>query len=128
MENENIEYENVSIGTEQPLVEAKRVNILSYEVKVVNNSEGKEIGTKLVLKVRHPDVPELEISKVKYEKNKKLTESGIWLSRDKDGKLPFKSALAHLLRYYNCNNISELKNKEIDTVTDENGYVIAKGY
>jgi len=128
MENESIEYENISIGTEQPPVEAKRVIILGYEVKVVNNSEGKEIGNKLVLNVKHPDVPDMQISKVKYEKNKKLTESGLWISKDKDGKLPFLSALAHLLRFYHCNNVGELKNKEIDTTADENGYIIAKAY
>jgi len=96
MENENIEYENIPVGNEQPPVEAKRVIV--------------------------------EISKVKYEKNKKLTESGLWISKDKDGKLPFLSALAHLLRFYHCNNISELKNKEIDTTADSNGYIIAKAY
>lgn len=128
MENGSIEYENISIGTEQPPVEAKRVIVLSYESKPVSNSEGKDIGNKLVLKVKHPDVPEMEISKVKYEKNKKLTESGLWISKDKDGKLPFLSALAHLLRHYHCSNIGELKNKEIDTTADLNGYIIAKAY
>ena len=128
MENGSIEYEKIPIGNEQPPIEAKRVVILGYEVKVVNNSEGKEIGNKLVLKVKHPDVPEMELSKVKYEKNKKLTESGLWISKDKDGKIPFLSALAHLLKHYHCSNISDLQNKEIDTVIDENGYVIAKAY
>ena len=128
MENGSIEYEKISIGTEQLPIEAKKVVVLGYEVKVVNNNEGKEIGNKLVLKVKHPDVPEMELSKVKYEKNKKLTESGLWISKDKDGKIPFLSALAHLLRHYRYSNISDLKNKEIDTVIDENGYVIAKAY
>ena len=128
MENENIEYANIPVGNEQPPVEAKRVIVIGYESKAVSNNEGKEIGNKLVLKVKHPDVPEMEISKVKYEKNKKLTESGLWISKDKDGKLPFLSALAHLLRFYHCSNVSELKNKEMDTTTDENGYIIAKAY
>jgi len=128
MENENIEYANIPVGNEQPPVEAKRVIVLGYESKAVSDNVGKEIGNKLVLKVKHPDVTEMEISKVKYEKNKKLTESGLWISKDKDGKLPFLSALAHLLRFYHCNNISELKNKEIDTTADSNGYIIAKAY
>jgi len=128
MENENIEYANIPVGNEQPPVEAKRVIVLGYESKAVSDNAGKEIGNKLVLKVKHPDVTEMEISKVKYEKNKKLTESGLWISKDKDGKLPFLSALAHLLRFYHCNNISELKNKEIDTTADSNGYIIAKAY
>ena len=44
MENGSIEYENMSIGTEQPPVEAKRVVVLSYESKPVSNSEGKDIA------------------------------------------------------------------------------------
>jgi len=128
MENENIEYEEIQVGTEQPPIVAKRVIVLGYESKIVSNNEGKEIGNKLVLKVKHPDVTEMEISKVKYEKNKKLTESGLWISKDKDGNLPFLSALAHLLRFYHCNNVSELRNKEIDTTADDNGYIIAKAY
>jgi len=128
MENENIEYENIPVGNEQPPEEAKKVTVIGYESKAVSNNEGKEIGNKLVLKVKHPDVPEMEISKVKYEKNKKLTESGLWISKDKDGKLPFSGALAHLLRFYHCNKISDLKGREIDTTADENGYIIAKAY
>ncbi len=63
MENENIEYEEIQVGTEQPPIVAKRVIVLGYESKIVSNNEGKEIGNKLVLKVKHPDVTEMEIVK-----------------------------------------------------------------
>jgi hypothetical protein len=126
--NETIEYENVPLGTEQPPVTPKTVRVTGYEVRPVCTTEGKEIGNKLVLKVNHPEVPDMEISKVKFEKNKKLTESGLWVSMDKDGNIPFASALAHLLRFYRCESIAHIKGKEIDTTTDENGYIIAKAY
>jgi len=124
-----MEYENIGIGKEQPPIEAKKVVINGYEVRAVKDRDGKEIGDKLVLKVKHPDVPaEMEISKVKYEKNKKIVESGLWITKDKDGNFPYLSAMAHLLKFYNCSNISKLKDKEIDTTADENGYIIAKAY
>jgi len=121
-------FENVEVGKEQPPIEAKRVNVIDYTEQDVKDREGKEVGTKLVLKVKHPDIPEIEISKAKYEKNKKLTESGLWLGKDKDNRLPFNSAVAHLLRFYNCRTISDMKGKDIDTVTDEGGFIIAKAY
>jgi len=123
-----MEYENTEIGKEQPKLEAKRVKILSYEEVDVKDKNEKDIGKKLVLKVSHPDVPELEISKVKFEKAKKLKESGIWLQKDKDSNLPYNSALSHLLRHYKCSKVSELKGKEIDTTTDDNGFLIVKAY
>jgi hypothetical protein len=126
--NETIEYEKIPLGQEQPPVLPKRVQVLGYEVRRVHDNEGKEIGNKLVLKVKHPDVPEMEISKVKYEKNKKITESGLWVSMDKDGKIPFQSALAKLLRFYRCETISHLRGKELETASDEGGYVIVKAY
>ncbi len=126
--NESIEYENIPVGNEQPPVKPEKVKITSFEVRRVHNSDGKEIGNKLVLKVKHPEVPEMEISKVKFEKNKKIVESGLWVSTDKDGNIPHTSALAHFLRFYGCQTISYLKGKEIDTTADENEYVIAKAY
>jgi len=123
-----MEYENRKIGKEQPKIEAKKVKVLSYDEVDVKDKENKEIGKKLVLKVSHPDIPELEISKVKYEKAKKLKESGIWLQKDKDNSIPFNSALAHLLRHYGCSKVSDLTGKEIGTTTDDNGFLIAKAY
>lgn len=128
MENGNLEFSEMEIGIEQPKIEAKKVKVLSYEEVDVKDKEQKDIGKKLVLKVSHPDVPELELSKVKYEKNKKLKESGIWLSQDGDGNIPYNAALAHLLRHYGCSKVADLKDKELDTICDDNGFLIVKAY
>ena len=121
-----MEYENTGIGKEQPLVEAKPVVVTSIsEEEVVFD---KETAKKLVLRVSHPDVPEMELGKVKFEKNKKLKDSGLWLTKDKDGNLPFNSAVSTLLRFYGCTKITELVEKKIETTQDENGYLVAKAY
>lgn len=122
------EIEEVGIGAEMPPVEPKPVVVLEYGVADVKDKEGKDVGAKLVLTVKHPDVPEMEMSKVKYEKAKGLKEAALWLNKDKDGKIPFNSALATFLRFYKCSNIKDLKDKTIETTTDEGGYVIAKAY
>lgn len=123
-----MEYENVEIGKEMPPIEAKPVKVLSFEEADVKDKEQKEIGKKLVLKVQHPDVPEMEISKVKFQKGDKLKESGLWLGKDTDGKIPYSSALAHLLRHYSCQKIPDLKDKVLQTTSDSNGFCIAKAY
>jgi len=125
-----MEYENVGIGKEQPKVEAKPVVVtgISEEVVTFDKKEGKETSVKLVLRVSHPDIPEMEIGKVKFEKNKKLKDSGLWLTKDKDGYIPFNSAVATLLRFYGCTKVSELVEKTLQTTIDDNGYLEAKAY
>lgn len=122
-----MEYENKKVGSELPPIGAKPVSIMSYE-EVEITSNDKVIGTKLVLRVNHPEVGEIEISKVRYEKAKKLKESGIWLNLDKDGNIPFNSALAEFLRHYKFSSIADMKDKIIETVADEGGFLIAKAY
>lgn len=122
-----MEFENVEIGKEMPPLQAERVKVLGIEERPVVKDE-KSIGTKLVLKVKHSIVPEMEIGKVKYEFNKKLKISGLWLRKDTDSKLPYNSAVAFLLRYCKAAKPSELIGKEIDTTLDENGFIVAKAY
>jgi hypothetical protein len=47
---------------------------------------------------------------------------------DKDKLLVSSSALATFRRYMQVKSISEFVGKELDTVTDESGYLIFKAY
>jgi len=123
-----MEFENMGIGKEQPPVVAKPVSVTGYNEEDVMFEKQKETSKKLVLKVIHPDITTMEISKVKFEKNKKLKETGLWLSKDKDGNLPYNSAVATLLRFYGCGKISDIVGKTIQTTQDENGFLIVKAY
>jgi len=127
-----MEYENVAIGEKLPPLEAKPVKVISYEeIEVITGKDkaGQDkLSKKLVLKVQHPDNPELEISKVTFLRGKKLKEVGLWLQKDKDGNIPYNSALASLLRFYNCTKIADIKDKELQTTNDTEGFCIAKAY
>jgi len=123
-----MEYENKNIGTEPERLEAEEVEVVSFESEDVKDKEGREVGKKLVLTVKHSKNPEMKISKVKYEKNKSLTESGLWLKEDAEGNLPYFSAIASLLRFYKCDSISALKGKNVNTVADANGFLEIKAY
>ena len=122
-----MEFENLEIGNEEPELTEKPVVVVNYNEVDVKTSE-KETNKKLVLLVDHPDKSGLELSKVKYEKKKKLVESGLWLHKDKNGKVPFNSAVAFVLRFYDCKNIKELIQKKLETTKGESGYLIIKAY
>ena len=127
IEETNVNLEEIEIGKEQKQITAKTVLVTGFEIVEVNK-EGKAVGKKLVLKVKHPDMENMELSKVKYESHSKLKESGLWVNIDNEGKLPHNSATACLMRHVGCNTIKNFVGKELGTTTDENGYLIAKTY
>ena len=121
---------NLEIGEEMPPVEPETCVVLGvFKKKVVfDEGEKKKENSKVILRLEHSAVGQVEISKVKYQKGDKLPESGLWLTKDKDGKLPYSSALAHLLRHYKLSTLKDLIGKKVDTLLDANGYLIIKAY
>ena len=122
-----IEYEDMEIGKELPPLVAGKVMVVGYAEQDVEK-EGKLIGKKLVLKVDYPGIPGMEVSKLKFIKNKQVKESGLWLNKDSEGNLPHNSAVANLLRFYGCRRISQMVGKEIETAVDDMGFCIVKAY
>ena len=127
METDKNGIGDVGIGEDVPQLAPKRCMVVGSEVRLVGEGTKKQ-SEKIVLKLRHPDRDEIEISAVKYLKGDSLKESGIWLHKDTSGKIPFRSALAALLRHYNCRKLNELVGREVDTLLDGNGYLIIKAY
>lgn len=123
-----MKYENQTIGKEPVRLEAELVKVMSTETEQVKDGDGKDVGTKLVLNVKHSVGGELKLSKVKYERDGKITESGLWVKEDKEGNLPYNSAVANLLRHYKWSTIADLKNQEVQTTQDANGFLIVKAY
>ena len=128
MEQTTIDIAKIGIGKDEPQLEGKKVTINSFEVRpvVVND---KKVGDKVVFSCEHPDKHDnIVIIGIKYETKTQLKTSGIWLKLDKDNMIVFSSALATLMRYLKIKSIDEVKGKEIDTVTDEAGYLVFKAY
>ena len=107
-------------------------NLKPAIVKIVNVSirdVGEKGNKKISCSVKHPDKEEtIEISEVKFEKNKKLQEVGLWVNLDEDGKIRKGSALAVLLSFLEVQTPEELKDKEVKTVEDERGFLCFKAY
>ena len=117
----------MTIGEQAPPIEAKPVVIISLEQKEVKKGDNF-IGDKLILKCRHVDVGDIEIGKIRFMKGKNVTDSGLWVSKDKEGKLPYNCAVSYLMRHLKVENVMDMKDKQIETILDDNGYLIAKGY
>lgn len=133
MKEETVEthepYGETGIGEDTPQVQPKLVVVEEYRIDEVFKDE-KLIGKKVVLSVRHPDITDrqIEISGAKYEFGKNIKIAGLWWKEDPKGKIPYNSALAHVLRHYNAKNLIEMRGKQVQTVTDDNNYLVVKAY
>lgn len=124
---------NTEIGTEEfTSLKPAKVKIEAVRVEEVFSGTNKEkkVGDKLVCVIKHPDAKDLtELSSVKYEaKGGKLKTSGLWITKDSEGKLQKGSALTSFLFHHNAKKMNELIGKECDTTLDENNYLCFKIY
>jgi hypothetical protein len=132
MEEEKVkfqgEFSDTPIGEDRPALTAKKVMCVEVKTEPVTNA-GKSFGDKIVFVCRHPDSSEpVNLSSVKYLDGDKLKQSGLWAKRDSDGKIPSKSAIANLLRFFGKNTIRELIGREFETIVDDKGYLAIKGF
>lgn len=128
------EFEDVEIGEQKQTIDKGFFNVKSFEMAEVKNLESGD-GLKLVLTGEITDkakavIGEFNISSVKFisPKTKKVTQSGLWLNSDKEGKLPYNSAVAITLRHYALKSIKQFVGKELEMETDEKGYYCIKAY
>jgi len=118
------------VGTLEPKkLQPVKVKVVSAKIEVQKKKSGEVIGDILNLYCKHPENEELiKISKVKFEKDGKLKESGLWYNEDSEKNIMKGSALAILLGHYGCANVSAIEVLELDTVANEQGYLIIKAY
>jgi len=129
MENqENKNMYEIEIGKDVPQLNEGKYPVFEYDIVDVQK-DGKDIGKKLVLKIKHPiNNNVVDISGVKYVIGDKIKETGLWINIDKEGKISYRSALANMMRHYKVNAICNMLNVVIETVVGENGYLIVKAY
>lgn len=118
--------ENLTIGEKPQPVEPKPVIIVSLEEKEVKTDNFTR--NKLILKCRHEDVGDIDIGKIRFMKGKNLTDSGLWITKEKEGKLPYNCAISYLMRHLGVKFMEDLKDKQIETILDDNDYLIGKIY
>jgi hypothetical protein len=127
------DLDKLSIGTAEPTagkkLEAKDMVVAEIVVKQVKGIAGKPDWESLLISAKHPDKAELiSIGKAKVEKDGNLKVVSLSLDKDPQGQIAKWSSLALVLKFYNCNKVSELKGKTVKTVTDTNGYLAIKAY
>ena len=129
---ETLNLQDLEIGEDKPQIAPKTVVVEELEIRKVEfkDKEGKHKEShKLVLKCKHPEVDEvLEITSVKYEVGDKIKTSGLWIYKDNEGKLPFNSAVSKLVLFKGKRQLADLKGEQLETTTDDGGYLIVKAY
>lgn len=117
---------NTETGTKEiEKLKPEKVKIEKVEIVEVGEKKNK----KLVCNVKHPAREEtIAISSVKFEKNKKLQEVGLWINFDEDKKLRKGSSVAVLFEKAGVKKALELEGKELETTEDERGYLCFKAY
>ncbi len=118
------------LNTETGDKEAEKLKPKNVKIVNVKISEvGSKKLQKCVCEVKHPDQEELiKISSVRYESKGQLRTGGLWVKLDSDNKITKGSALAIFKEKNSVKVLKELKDKEIETIEDENGYLCFKAY
>ena len=111
----------------------KEIELLKPEkvkiVKVTVEEVGDKKNQKLICSVDHPDNEDpIQISRVKFEVKETLKTVGVWVNLDEDNKIRKKSALSVLMNFLNVKKPKELEGKEIETITEDTGYLCLKAY
>lgn len=124
-EEKNIEDIGVGKKKEVDFLKPTKVKIEGFEKVMRQENEC------LVLICKHPDAEApIKISGIKMKRFDKLKVSGLWLSLDEEGQIPYFSGVGELLRMAEVGNIKELVGKEILTDVQSSGtpLLVVKGY
>ena len=122
-EQEMLELEE---GTKEiEMLKPEKVKIVKVEVQPV----GEKKNNKLICSVKHPDNDELiQISRVKYELRENLRTVGLWVNLDEDNLIRKNSALSVLMKFLGVKKPKELEGKDVETVSEDTGYLCLKAY
>jgi len=119
----------MGIGTEEAeRLKPAKVSIVEVRIEAVGTKGAKKVQCDC----KHPQKEEtIQISAVKYENKGKLESVGLWVNKNKENgveKLRKGSTLVFFLNSVGAKSIAELKGKEVETTTDEQGYLTFKAY
>lgn len=101
-------------------------------IEIQRKKDSEVIAGKIVhVRCKHPDREELiDITKVLYRKDakEKVKESGLWYNEDKEGNIQKGSAVAVLMNFVGKTTLRALENTELETETNDAGYLCFKAY
>jgi len=126
IKEDKVDLIDLELGEDKPQIEAKEV--LVEELKYEEVEKFKTYKLKLIC--RHPDLEKpIEISGIEYmNEEKKIIGSGLWVKKDNENKVLFRSAIGQLLRFTKKKRLSELKGERLPTETNKSGYLVIKAY
>lgn len=111
---------------EKKTLEPKKVKIVKVTIVEIEKAKKAE---KVNCEVKHPDSEDtIVISSVSYLVGRNVLTRGLWLNKDKDGKIQKGSSLAVFLNKVEAKNLKQVEGKEVETELDEKGYLCFKAY
>jgi hypothetical protein len=126
MTDEKLEKE---VGVrDMKILEPAKVKIV--QVNLAEVKFGNKINEKVALSCLHPEKEEpIIISKVKIiTKGDKIQTSGLWFNQDEDGNIQKGSTLAEFLKFAKVTKPKDLVDMEFETIADDEGFLMLKGY
>jgi len=116
------------VGTKEP-ERLKPAKVKIVEVGLEEVKFGSRVNEKVNLTVKHPDKDEtIIISKAKVLSKDKVKTSGLWYNLDDDEKIQKGTTLAEILAFAKVETPAQLKDKDFDTVLDDDGFLVLKAY
>lgn len=98
-------------------------------VKVIIETIEKAKANKAIFEVKHPSSEDtIKISAVSVLQDKKIKTIGTWISTDKENNLQKGTALAVFLDKIGVKSLRESIGKEINTESNEDGYLVFIAY
>jgi len=99
------------------------------DIEIVDVMLSDQKGEKATFIVQHPEREDLiRISAAQFVRNKKITTSGTWISKDEEGKFLKASALAILMSFYGAATLRDMMGIEVQTALDGKGFLCIKAY
>ena len=115
-----------SIGDKE-LEKLKAGKVQMVGVRVDHIEKAK--SDKVIFIIKHPDQDEhIEISSAKVLIKDKLKVYGLWYKTDEDENIQKGSTLAALMEFLDIKTLKECEGKEVETITDEDGYLTLRAY
>lgn len=121
----------VGIGKPIEPIKPAKIEIVDFKIVPVNSKKNpQEVNDKVILICKHPQNPNLELSKVKYAYSEnELKYSGLWYVLDEEKMIKSNTAFAQMLVFLGCECLEDLRGKEVETVYDDSKkFLVIKAY
>jgi hypothetical protein len=119
------------VGTvEKAKLEAKPVQCQGVRIdEQFKKDKTTKVGDIVKFICKHPDKDEnMELSQSQHIVGTTVKEVGLWYNEDEDENIQKGTALADLIKHMKVTSLNDLIGKEFETVVNNAGFLVIKGF